>query len=204
MKTGIYEIRNTSNGKKYVGSAVDFGARWSKHRSELRRGVHHSRHLQQSWDKHGPDAFSFRKLLLCEKHELMECEQMAFIAFKPEFNILPNAASPLGVKRTKEFCDAIGKRKKGQTHTQETKDLISLRCRAAKANRPSHNSGVAVPQHVKEKIGQSLAKLTDGQVREIRAKYASGVQQKHLAPLYGLSKPSVSDIIRGATYNWVK
>lgn len=40
---GIYEIRNTVNGKRYIGSTVNFKRRWWAHRaklSEAHKGKH--------------------------------------------------------------------------------------------------------------------------------------------------------------------
>ena len=59
---------NTVNDKRYVGSAVNFGARWKEHRHVLKRGTHHSCHLQNAWVKHGEDAFVFRRLIVCLWH----------------------------------------------------------------------------------------------------------------------------------------
>ena len=60
LRTGVYCIRNTTNGKLYVGSAaVSFKARWNSHRNALRRGEHAAKHLQSSWNKYGEDKFEF-------------------------------------------------------------------------------------------------------------------------------------------------
>ncbi len=56
----IYTITNRVTGSVYVGSSVqEVRFRWHRHRTDLRRGVHHSRHLQRSWVKHGEPAFAF-------------------------------------------------------------------------------------------------------------------------------------------------
>ena len=57
--SGIYAIVNCVNGKRYVGSAVNFRRRLYGHRSHLRRGTHHNHHLQTAWVKYGHDAFVF-------------------------------------------------------------------------------------------------------------------------------------------------
>lgn len=49
LDTGIYQIRNTANGKRYVGSAVKFAQRWRQHAHLLRKRKHHSRILQNAW-----------------------------------------------------------------------------------------------------------------------------------------------------------
>ncbi len=40
MKAGIYQIRNSQNGKLYIGSAVNVRNRWVEHRKLLRKGAH--------------------------------------------------------------------------------------------------------------------------------------------------------------------
>lgn len=43
----------------YIGESVDIKSRWYTHKSELRRGVHHSERLQKEWKKYGEKAFRF-------------------------------------------------------------------------------------------------------------------------------------------------
>jgi group I intron endonuclease len=59
MVMGIYQILNTFNGKKYIGSSSDVKSRSYRHKSLLRRGKHPNKHLQYSWDKHGENYFRF-------------------------------------------------------------------------------------------------------------------------------------------------
>ena len=41
MNTGIYEIKNTVNGKWYRGQTIDdFDSRWNKHLYKLNTGTH--------------------------------------------------------------------------------------------------------------------------------------------------------------------
>jgi hypothetical protein len=53
MASGIYQIRNKANGHRYVGSSNNIQERWHKHISDLNRNKHHSRHLQNAWNKYG-------------------------------------------------------------------------------------------------------------------------------------------------------
>ncbi len=62
MKPGvIYYIRCTANGRVYVGSTTKAKPRqrWLEHLHGLRKGKHHSQHLQRAYDKHGEPAFLF-------------------------------------------------------------------------------------------------------------------------------------------------
>lgn len=56
---GIYQIRNTTNDKRYIGRSVGMRKRWLAHRRRLRKGTHKNRHLQAAWVKYGEQAFAF-------------------------------------------------------------------------------------------------------------------------------------------------
>ena len=55
----IYKIINTTNGKFYVGSTTNTQERFRTHRNRLRKGRHHSKHLQAAWNKYGEKVFVF-------------------------------------------------------------------------------------------------------------------------------------------------
>lgn len=59
MARGIYKIINVINNKFYVGSAVNFAKRKTKHWSLLRNNKHPNKHLQAAWIKYGEQAFVF-------------------------------------------------------------------------------------------------------------------------------------------------
>ena len=130
MASGIYEIVSAS-GKRYVGSAVDFAARWRCHRYELRRGKHHSSVLQRAWNKYGEQAFEFRKLLICKREDLLFYEQLCLDGLKPEYNCTfivgpwPTAktwARASEVNRGNKYC-------LGRKHSDETRAKIAAAVR---------------------------------------------------------------------------
>lgn len=73
--SGVYQITCFATGKVYVGSSVDVRNRWLQHSLALRRGEHHSRHLQQAWNKYGPQAFGVAVLEWVDPEQLLEVEQ---------------------------------------------------------------------------------------------------------------------------------
>jgi len=105
--SGIYEILNLVNGKRYIGSAVYLRRRWGVHRRALRKGSHHSRALQRAWIKYGSDAFVFKPLLICAAKDLIFYEDRCFDGYKPEYNICPTAGSSLGVHHSSEARSKI-------------------------------------------------------------------------------------------------
>ncbi len=109
MNTGIYEIVNTVNGKRYVGSSVNLRKRWDGHRFKLRKGAHHSPYMQASWNKYGEASFVFRPLLICDQANLLVYEQILIDGMRPEFNVLQTAGSRLGAKSSKETRDRLSR-----------------------------------------------------------------------------------------------
>lgn len=140
-QSGIYEIVNTVNGKRYIGSAKNFTQRFHTHRSDLRRGRHANAKLANAWNKYGETAFEFRPLFTCAVADLIFYEQRAIEGLSPEYNICMTAGSSLGRRRSPEtaqkmrfvntgrkhppeFGEAIAARKRGKPLSDETKAKI--------------------------------------------------------------------------------
>ena len=62
LKSGVYKITNTANGRVYYGSAKEFKRRWKGHEYSLRSGKHSNRFLLADYNKCGTDAFVFEVL----------------------------------------------------------------------------------------------------------------------------------------------
>ena len=98
MKTrGIYLIKNSVNGRCYLGSSINVKARWASHKSGLRRGIHHSQKLQRAWNKYGEESFEFHLIeIVGDDADLASCEQRwldALGAVAYGYNINPIAGS---------------------------------------------------------------------------------------------------------------
>jgi group I intron endonuclease len=59
---GVFQIRNTVNGKIFVGSSVNLEAIWNRHKSELKLGGHRNELLQREWKEFGEDNFRYEIL----------------------------------------------------------------------------------------------------------------------------------------------
>src|SRR3990167_10276418 len=121
MPGGIYQIRNTVNGKRYVGSAENLVRRESAHWTNLRRGAHHSAHLQRAWNKYGEKNFEFLVVGRCAPERLVDLEQEVIDHLKPEYNINPTAGSSLGIRRSEETRRKISESKMGRVAIEETR-----------------------------------------------------------------------------------
>ena len=136
MTSGVYEILNTTNGNRYIGSAKCFARRWTAHRNHLIKGTHHSRHLQSAWNKYGEESFKFKPILTCAptKQMLLFYEQQLLDKVKPEYNILTIAGSHLGSKRAPGF--QIGRRQSAETRKKISDGRTGIKCESvAEANR---------------------------------------------------------------------
>jgi hypothetical protein len=61
-KSGIYQILNTVNGKRYIGQSTNISRRWAEHLDLLTKGLHHSSKLQREWNQYGEVKFKFQVL----------------------------------------------------------------------------------------------------------------------------------------------
>jgi Family of unknown function (DUF6150) len=59
---GVYQVRNTVNGKLLVGASVDLPSILNRHRADLRMGGHRNHELQNDWNEFGAEAFEFEIL----------------------------------------------------------------------------------------------------------------------------------------------
>ncbi len=100
--SGVYEIRNKVNGKRYIGSSVNLNRRLKNHCNTLKRSVHKNKHLQSAWKKYGRDNFEIKVLLYCSAKKATFYEQRCIDAYKPEYNKCPTASSMLGYVMPRE------------------------------------------------------------------------------------------------------
>jgi group I intron endonuclease len=66
---GVYRIRNTQNGKSYIGFSTDLQARLRRHKAELKFGSHRNAELLGEWKSLGESCFEFEVLDELEHEE---------------------------------------------------------------------------------------------------------------------------------------
>lgn len=114
MKSGIYMITCTSNGRFYVGQSSDIRRRWKEHRATLRRGTHANRIMQACFEKYGMESMQFDVLRNCAPEQLNEEELAAIADFGDLFRSMSMNFGPGG--------DAA---MRGRRHSEETRRKIS-------------------------------------------------------------------------------
>lgn len=207
MISGIYQIRNVETGKVYVGSSNNIPNRWRWHKDALRRGVHHSRYLQNAWNKYGAEKFVFEEIQEVKNVLHLEATEQTYLNYYQAgnnircYNICPTANSCLGVKLTEEHKRKIGENSHwkgksgpmaGRKHTEEAKRKMS-------ESRSGSRNGMFGKEGLRGEKSPR-AKLTWDIVREIRARAMSGEKQEHLAGYYGVGKTTVNNVVHHRTW----
>lgn len=72
MACGIYIIQNKTNGKVYIGQAVNIANRFQDHKAGY--GINHNSAIDLAIQKYGEENFSFNVLIECPKEQLNELE----------------------------------------------------------------------------------------------------------------------------------
>jgi len=159
MAQGIYKIINVINNKFYIGSAVNFKRRKSRHFSELRNNKHNNFKLQAAWNKYGEQAFVFviveelpegSDLLSAENVWLKEhvgkkhCYNIGIDATAPMLGMSGEASPTFGRKRTPE--ELAAQNWKGKKHKPESIEKIR-----------QYLLGKPKPKAVREKISTTLS-----------------------------------------------
>ncbi len=61
-RIGVFQIRNTANGKIYIEGSTNLDKIWNRHRAQLNFGGHPNTTLQQEWKTFGENSFVFEVL----------------------------------------------------------------------------------------------------------------------------------------------
>ena len=129
MKSGIYIITNKVNGKRYIGSSYDARRRQISHQYRLSKNIHENPHLQNAWNKYGPQSFEFMTVEETPLDCLLKVEQKYLdeAKTKPDeyYNICFDASSNrLGTKHTEESKRLMSEKKKEMWRTASHREKI--------------------------------------------------------------------------------
>lgn len=137
--SGVYMIRNSVNGKIYIGSsALCVFHRMQEHARCLRLGKHTNAHLQAAWNKYGEDKFDFEVLCQCPSSCCIDVEQEYLDetqSYNPlyGYNLSPTAASSLGCKMSDKAIANM------RASKQNLSPATIERMRSAAINRHTHS-----------------------------------------------------------------
>lgn len=132
---GIYFIICRATGESYVGSSEDIDRRWSTHRSQLRRRIHHSKLLQQRWLEYGSAEFDFVIHEVIAVDGLLKREREHMVTGRHAFNATVPVRNPM----------------KGRRHSPESIALM----RENRKGKPGRPKGVPISDRHKHNLSDA-------------------------------------------------
>lgn len=199
IKSGVYQIRNLTNHKLYIGSTINLRRRWFNHQSDLVQNKHHSIKLQRAWNKYGADVFVFEVLLYCDPENCLTYEQTTMDYYQPEYNICKVARSRLGASMSTSAKEKLRQKRLGSKHTKAT------RIKMAQAHIGQKHSDIS-----KNKIrvanrgsGSNHVKLNQDAVRQIRVLLQDGLTQNIIAKRFDVTQGVISRIKNKQAWSWL-
>lgn len=171
-RSGVYAIVNIKTEKFYIGSAVNLRSRKSKHLSDLRKGKHHSKYLQNSYNKHGEECFIVKVLEYVEdENNLLKVEQKyldIYFLTGITYNICGIAGSPLGLKRSEEAKRKMSEVK--QNMSDETRVKMSESAKGKIISDETRKKMSLAQQNISNETRQKLSEARKGKKHSDEAK----------------------------------
>lgn len=220
---GVYKITNTKTGIIYIGSSNVMQRRWHEHKSSLRRNIHGNDYLQNAWNKHGEDAFSFEVIEMCTEDSLLEremywCDALNVYNRDIGYNIRIADRSSMSEEtkkklsilhtgkklsdETKRKLSEINKGKR-RPHTEESKKKMSQNRKGMvfseehkKNLSAAHKGKKWTAEHHKSLGNKQKKKLTAENAEEIRLLRSQGWKYKALAEKFNVSEKTIYDTVK--------
>lgn len=124
VNSGIYQLKNTANGKLYVGQTKNFSNRKKSHLKSLKNGTHYNRYLQRSYNKYGQGFFVFEIIERCEVELLNARERYWIRELQTEYNDKGyNSAYAVEVFKNYDLKRKINRNKRTLPKVLSTKEV---------------------------------------------------------------------------------
>ena len=215
IQSGVYEIKNTVNGHRYIGSSSKIPNRLQGHRRELIKNAHINSHLQCAWNKYGEENFIFGPILYCDSDNSLLYEQMCLDGLHPEYNIAKDAvAFMLGLKQSKTHRQKIedGIKKYHAIHTvilsEEHKRKVGLASKGHIVTEITREKirNKLMDHSVTKETRKRMSEAENGRVRsdEARKKTSESLRryyETHVKVLAEETKQKISQTLKGHSYN---
>ncbi len=133
-RSGIYEIVNVVNGKRYIGSSINLKNRKMYHWKALRNNDRKRAcpKLLNAWNKYGESKFVFNVIeYVDDKNKLINREQYWLDYYKTYergvgYNVAPIAGSCYGCHHSQEAISKIREKAIGNTRSRGEKNHFSI------------------------------------------------------------------------------
>lgn len=215
-KSGIYVIKNSINSRVYVGSSKNLYKRFNSHKSELIKGTHANKALQNFCIKHGIDKLTIEILELCEADKLINRENFFIKELKGYghgFNCCSTAKNFSGIKISEETRSKMSEKRKlyiknNPTENKErlNKGRKTLLLKYKSGELKPHNLGKFATEEAKHKMSiakigkkSKIDKLVWDKIREARKVKCSG-EEHPLAKITEVEARQIKEL-KGASFN---
>lgn len=181
--SGIYQIYNPINNKRYVWSSIDIENRFKQHIRKLKINKHCNCHLQNAWNKYG-DQLQFLILEYCEPDQLIETEQYYIDYYNSanrEFGYnIDKCVSHFGHSLSEETKEKIRQKAIGRKQSKEAIEKTRLanlgqkRPRQSQIMKEKYKNGYTIPRFTdmsleKQKIWrENLSKSTKERFKDLK------------------------------------
>ncbi len=138
MSACIYGIKNKVNSKYYIGQTINLPGRKSRHIRLLRKNEHHSKYLQNSWNKYGEENFTFEIIEEGLSLEDVKERETYWIQKIGNYNMDKNGRNPYTKEAIQNMSDAhIGNRSPSRLLSdQEVKYCLAINEFMGECERP--------------------------------------------------------------------
>jgi len=136
----IYGIRNSVNGKIYIGQTKDINKRMTRHRSRLRKNKHFNKPLQEDFNKYGYNNFTLENI------EKIEDGNRELLKKRETFWIMQNKDLCYNIKGVDKKIS-----KTGEQNNKRSTISISLKLRR-KIKTNASFYGMTIPEYLNQVI----------------------------------------------------
>lgn len=184
-KIGIYKIKNIITNDYYIGSSKNINKRWNEHKRTLKKGIHHSKILQNAYNKYGQENFIYEIIYECNVDDIIFYEQKFLNEEKPKYNILKIAGNFTGYKHsdlTKLKISKANKGKKREPLSDETKFKIGnankgkVFTNTHKKKLSDARKNIIISEETKLKLKQKASpeRMREMQIKTVEARKING------------------------------
>lgn len=210
----IYMIKNTVNGKIYIGQTVQFlNQRWSKHINAKK-----NTYLAFALDKYGRDKFTIEQIDTAQTLDELNQKEQYWISFYNStdreigYNIKAGGENHLLAEETKIKIGLANSGKKASVETRKKqsearkgKKLSKETCQKMSESKKGHivseETRSKIGQKHKNKIVSEESKLKMSEARKGK-RYLSDERYKELGEKQkGKKRPELSDKMKGLKYS---
>lgn len=226
--SGIYQIRNLTNGMIYIGQTRNgFQKRYWLHQWKLRNGSHDNYFLQADWNNFNECDFIFEVVEVINDESLINTKEMQYIDDCRQtgfcYNISDGGDGKRGVPMSAEAKKIVGEKNRLHNTGKHASDITKSKMSASRKGKKrdpavmealrqtrigSHHSEetkrkMRESKLVAYKSGAMKTVLNEDVVRQIKKMLMCGVSKSEVSKLLGIAYHNVKSVASGVAWSHV-